>query len=112
MAAFSEHDDDEDGVIDESLRGSYQECGFYTHAIYTWNERLDTGLRLGWVEGIDDFGQGERFRVSPSVSWWFDHGRRIGLRTQYNFDSISGGGDEHSLWLQLNIALGSSKEVR
>ncbi len=110
--AYSDHDDDEDGVIDETFRGRYEECGFYTHAIYSWNERLDTGLRLGWVEGIDDFGQDERFRVSPSVCWWFDRGRRIGLRIQYNFDSISGSGDEHSLWFQLHIALGSSEEVR
>jgi hypothetical protein len=112
VKAFSEHDDDEDGVIDETFRGTYNEWGFYTHAIYTWNARLDTGLRLGWVEGIDDFGQDERLRVSPSVSWWFDEGRRIGLRAQYNYDSIASSDDEHSLWLQLNIALGSVEEVR
>ncbi len=112
VQAFSEHDDDEDGVIDETFAGTYNEWGFYTHAIYTWNARLDTGLRLGWMEGVDDFGQDERLRVSPSVSWWFDEGRRIGLRAQYNYDSIASNDDEHSLWLQLNIALGSNVEVR
>ena len=112
VQAFSEHDEDEDGIIDETFRGSYNETGFYTHGVYTWNERLDTGLRLGWVEGIADFDQDERFRVSPSVSWWLDKGRRVGLRTQYNFDAIKGREDEHSIWFQLNIALGSTEEVR
>jgi hypothetical protein len=112
VEAFSEHDDNEDGIIDETFRGTYDETGFYSHVIYTWSEKLDTGLRLGWVEGIDDFGQDERFRVSPSVTWWFDDERRIGLRTQYNFDSIASHDDEHSIWFQLNIALGSTEEVR
>jgi hypothetical protein len=110
--AYSEHDEDDDGVIDEIYRGSYQEWGFYTHAIYTWHDRLDTSLRLGWAEGVDDFGQDERFRISPAVSWWFDSSRRIGLRAQYNYDAIASHDDEHSLWLQLSIALGATEEVR
>jgi hypothetical protein len=110
--AYSEHDEDEDGLIDEIFSGSYQEWGIYTHTIYTWNDCLDTGLRLGWVEGINDFGLDERFRISPSVSWWFDKARRVGMRAQYNFDSIASRDDEHSLWLQLNIALGSAEEIR
>lgn len=109
VQAREEHE--EDGEV-EIHTGTYQEWGFYTHAIYTWHDRLDTGLRLGWVEGIDDFGQHERFRISPVVSWWFDPARRIGLRAQYNYDSISGRDDEHSVWFQFNIALGSTVEVR
>lgn len=110
--AYSEHDEDDDGIIDEIYLGSYQEWGVYTHAIYSWNERIDTGLRLGWVEGVADFGQDERFRVSPAVTWWFDDSKHIGIRAQYNYDSIASQGDEHSLWLQLSIALGSHQEVR
>lgn len=106
VEAFSMH---EEG--NEVFSGNYTEWGFYTHAIYTWNARLDTALRLGWVEGVDDFGQDERLRVSPAISWWFDDGRRIGLRAQYNFDAIASRDDEHSLWLQLNLALGSDVEV-
>lgn len=107
--AYDEHE--EDGVI-ETHGGTFSEWGFYTHAIYTWNQRLDTGLRLGWTEGIDDFGQDERFRISPVVSWWLDDSRRIGLRAQYNYDAIASHSDEHSIWLQLNIALGDTNEVR
>jgi hypothetical protein len=112
VEAFSEHDEDDDGVIDETYSGSHQEWGFHSHLIHTWNPRLDTGLRLGWVEGVDDFGQDGRFRVSPTVSWWFDDARRIALRAQYNYDAIESHEDAHSLWLQLRIALGSTVEVR
>ena len=107
VEAFTYHEED-----DETFRGSYQEWGFYTHASYSWNNRFDTGLRLGWVEGVDDFGQDERFRISPAVTWWFDHGRRVCIRAQYNHDSIASRHDEHSLWLQLRITLGSNEEVR
>lgn len=115
--AYSEHDEDENGVIDvttgdEIFSGNYQETGLYTHAIYTWGPHLDTGLRLGWVEGVADFGQAERFRVSPSVTYWFDSERRIGLRTQYNYDRVAGDDDEHSVWFQLNLAFGSTTEIR
>jgi hypothetical protein len=107
VQALSYHEED-----DETFRGTYSEWGFYTHAIYTWNDRLDTGLRLGWVEGVDDFGQDERFRISPAVTWWFDDARRVGVRAQYNYDSIASHDDEHSLWLKLSISLGSTEEVR
>jgi hypothetical protein len=107
--AYSVHDE---GLVPVVHAGNYDERGFYTHGIYSWNGRLDTGLRLAWVQGVEDFGQDGRFRISPSVSWWFDDSRRIGLRTQYNFDAIAGHDDEHSLWFQLNIALGSGEEVR
>lgn len=105
--AFTYHEDE-----DETFRGNYEEWGAYTHVIYTWHTRIDTGLRLGWVEGVDDFGQNERFRISPSLSWWLDDARRIGMRAQYNHDSIASHDDGHSLWLQLNISLGSGVEVR
>ena len=107
--AYDVHEE-EDGP--EIHHGTFSEWGFYTHAIYTWHDRLDTGLRIGWVEGIDDFGQNERFQISPAASWWFDKARRIGLRAQYNYDAIASHDNEHSLWLQLNIALGDATEVR
>lgn len=105
--AFTYHEDE-----DETFRGNYEEWGAYAHVIHTWHTRIDTGLRLGWVEGVDDFGQNERFRISPSLSWWLDDARRIGMRAQYNHDSIASHDDEHSVWLQLNISLGSDVEVR
>lgn len=112
VEAFSQHDDDEDGVIDETFRGTYQDCGFHTHLVYTWGDHLDTALRLAWVEGVDDFGQAGRFRVSPAVTWFADDQRRVALRAQYDFDAIDGADDGHAIWFQLSIALGSTEEVR
>ena len=110
--AYSEHDDDDDGIIDDIDSGRYDDWGFYAHAIYSWNERFDTSLRIGWAGGVDDFGQAERFRVSPAVTCWLDTDRRLALRTQYNYDRIDSREDEHSLWFQLSIALGCRDEVR
>ena len=103
---------DDAGAAAGPRSASREELGLYSHLIYTWNEHLDTGLRIGWVEGIEDFGLAERLRISPAISYWFDKERRIGLRTQYNYDRVDGSQDEHSLWFQVNIALGSNTEVR
>lgn len=105
-----EHGEEEHA--DEAMSGTYEEIGLYSTLVYSWNPRLDTGLRVGWVEGIEDFGQDERLRVSPNVSWWLDDNRRVGARVQYNYDRISGADDEHSVWFQLNFNLGSREEVR
>lgn len=92
--------------------GSFQESGFYSHLIGTWNQRLDTGLRLGWVEGISELGLDERFRLSPAVTWYLDDSRRMSLRLQTNHDWIAGGETNNAVWLQFNMALGSMEEVR
>lgn len=110
----ADHEEEEDHEEDhgESLQGTFEESGLFSSVVYTWNEHLDTGIRVGWVEGIDAFGQEERLRVSPNVSWWFDSGRRVGARIQYDYDQIKRAEDEHSIWFQVNIALGSIGEVR
>lgn len=93
------------------ISGRYDELGIYTTGVYTWNDHVDTALRFAWLEGVDELDLPERFRISPAATWWFDAGRRVGLRAQYNYDRIAGE-DEHTAWLQLNIALGSNVEVR
>lgn len=117
FGAYSEHDEDGDGVIDTTLGDeifdeNLRENGFYSHVIYSWNPRLDTGLRLGWVEGNHSVGLDETIRISPAVTWWLDDAKSIGLRTQYNLDTVRHGDDDHALWFQLNISLGSGEEVR
>jgi hypothetical protein len=102
----------EEGVFpDPDESGRYTEFGFYTTGTYTWNNHLDTSLRFSWLEGVDELGLEERFRISPALTWWVDGDRRVGLRTQYNYDRIEGE-SEHTVWFQLNIALGSRVEVR
>jgi len=106
VSAFEEGE-----LLEPDESGRFTEFGFYTTGTYTWNNRLDTSLRLSWLEGVDDLGLDERLRVSPAISWWLDDARRLGLRTQYNYDRI-GGENEHTVWFQMSIALGSSVEVR
>lgn len=106
VSAFEEGDP---GDPDES--GRYTEFGFYSTGTYTWNNHLDTSLRVSWLEGVDDLGLDDRLRISPAITWWVDGDRRVGLRTQYNYDRIHGH-NEHSVWFQMNIALGSRVEVR
>lgn len=104
--------DDAHAEEGESISGNFNETGLYSTATFTWNEYLDTSLRVGWVEGIDAFGLEERLRISPAISCWADSGRRLGLRVQYNYDNLESGDDEHSVWFQVSIALGSIGEVR
>lgn len=110
--AYSEHDEDGNGSIDEVFSGTYDELGMYSHLIYTWNTHFDSGLRLGWVSGMSEMGLEDRLRVSPSCVWWLDQGRRIGVRAQYNWDLVGGSEQEHAIWFQLNIGLGNANEVR
>jgi hypothetical protein len=93
-------------------KGSFQESGFHTHLIGTWNKRLDTGLRLAWVEGVSELGLDERFRISPAVTWFLDDSRRMSLRLQTNHDWIAGGENNNAIWFQFNMSLGSNQEVR
>ena len=104
-----EEDEEEDHM---PVSGTYEEWGFYSTATYTWNQHLDTSLRVSWLEGVEDLGLDERFRISPAVSYWFDSQRRMGVRAQYNYDCFANGPVEHTLWFQFNIALGSNVEVR
>jgi hypothetical protein len=107
VAAFEEADAPDEA--DE--RGRYTEFGFYTTGTYTWNKHLDTSLRVSWLEGVEELDLEKRLRISPAVTWWFDDNRRVGLRTQYNYDRLEGQ-SEHTAWFQLNVALGSRVEVR
>ncbi|WP_156345339.1 hypothetical protein [Verrucomicrobium spinosum] len=53
----------------------------------------------------------ERFRLSPSVTWYLNKNRTLYFRTQYNYDHSSDFGDEHSLWGQVGFNWGGP-EVR
>ncbi len=84
------------------------EFGAYTQLIYSWNEKLDTGLRLEFVEG-GDHGH-DRFRVSPVATYRPYGTPTVALRLQYNFDDLDHD-QEHTVWAQLGLAWGGP-EVR
>jgi hypothetical protein len=90
-------------------RRQLDESGVATTAMYGFNDRLQTGIQGAWVEGIADAGLSERYRVSPLVQWNLLN--NVNLRAQYDYDHGSDFGDEHSVWLQLNVSWGGA-EVR
>lgn len=88
------------------------------------------GFRLGWVAGLrldslwGDRGAYERqplifngeplgrdpervdrWRLSPSLTWYPTEYSR--LRLQYNYDDRQEFGVDHSVWLQLEFSLGA-----
>jgi len=101
----AEHDHDHEGLAGGA------EFGFYTQFVYTPNQALDLGTRLGYVEGNDDLETGERFQISPAITVYPDPYRRTSIRTQYNYDDLDDGTEEHTVWLQLGLAWGGA-EVR
>ena len=100
------HEEEEDPETE-----SFNEFGFYTTASYAFNAQWEASLRLGYVEGIDEFELGERWRVSPALTWSLNRERSAYLRLQYNYDHRSGLGDAHTVWLGFGINWGGS-EVR
>ncbi len=91
--------------------GSFSEFGIYSALAYGLGNGLELGLRGEFVEGIADAGLDERYRLSPSVTYYFNPQRTLYLRTQYNFDHSNDFGDEHSVWAQVGFNWGS-REVR
>ncbi len=109
----SDHADHEEHHAHEDAHHvpNFNESGFYTALLYAPNEHFDTQIRLGWVEGVEENALDERWRISPSATWWVTPGRTLYARLQYNCDVIADNTDEHSVWLQLGLSLGQG-EVR
>ncbi len=106
-----EHHDDEhnDGHYDEhDGAGDENAFGLYTQAVWSWNEYLDTGLRIGHVEGEGD--RPDRLRISPAVTYRPLGTPLVHLRVQYNYDDLKTT-EEHTVWAQLGISWGAG-EVR
>jgi hypothetical protein len=104
-----EHHEEEEEEHAES--GSFTEFGIYSALAYGLDNGLEFGLRGEYVEGVADAGLDERFRVSPSITYYINPQRTLYLRTQYNYDHSSDFGDEHSVWAQVGFNWGS-REVR
>lgn len=96
--------------------------GLYAQLLY--------GFRKGWVAGMrgdyitsDEAGyermalsldgnplgrdplRGERWRLSPNLTWYPTEFSK--LRLQYNYDKRRALGDDHSVWLQFEFILGA-----
>ena len=106
------HEEDEHGHEEEGgHRASFDEFGLYSSVIYGIDDRIEAGLRAGWVSGISDAGLDDRVRVSPMLTWYANEARTVQARLQYNWDHSDDFGSEHSIWFQLGLNFGGS-EVR
>lgn len=108
-----EHEDHHDEEEDDHHPGSsdLDELGIYTSLMFAFNDHVETGLRFGYVGGIDDAGLDSRYRVSPNITVSLNRQRTIYARLQYDYDHSSDYGDSHSGWLQVGFNWGGS-EVR
>ncbi|RBP48026.1 hypothetical protein DES53_101826 [Roseimicrobium gellanilyticum] len=107
----AEHEEHEHEEEHHTESGSFTEFGIYSALAYGLDNGLEFGLRSEYVEGVADAGLDERFRVSPSVTYYINPQRTLYLRTQYNYDHSSDFGDEHSVWAQFGFNWGGP-EVR
>ncbi len=107
-----EHAEDghEEGMHDHTADSLERETEFgaYTQALYSWNDRFESGLRFGYVEG-GDHGN-DRYRVSPVATYRPLGTPAVALRVQYNYDEWEQD-SEHTVWAQLGLAWGGA-EVR
>ncbi len=109
-----EEEEEEHGEHEEELetvRGTFDEFGIYSVVTYGFDEHLEASLRADYIQGIEDLGLDERWRISPALTWSLNRERTAYLRLQYNYDRGEDFGEEHSIWLGLGINWGGS-EVR
>ena len=85
--------------------------GGYSQVLWGFKPRWVTGLRGEFASGnsaASDAGdpfRGERYRVSPVLTFYPSEFSKI--RLQYNYDHGAQFGDAHSVWLQFEFLLGA-----
>ena len=90
---------------------------------YGFYSQLGYGFRKGWVAALrgdyvlpekrgqyeaivgPDPDRASRWRISPNLTYYPSEFSKI--RLQYNFDHRNGIGDDHSVWMQFEILLGT-----
>ena len=102
------HDEEEEHHEEEGHRATLDEFGLYSSLIYGIDDRVELGLRAGWVSGISAMGLDDRIRISPSITWYLNEARNLQTRLQYNWDHSDDFGDEHSVWFQLGLNFGGA----
>jgi len=95
----------------KTRNATLREFGMYTALAYGFDSGVELGLRGDYVSGIAAAGLDERFRVSPSVTYYLNTNRTMYLRAQYNYDHGSDFGNASSVWAEVGINWGGP-EVR
>jgi hypothetical protein len=88
---------------------SLEDKGAYAELLWGAKPRWVIGARGEVVSGEEAAFESElrqdRYRVSPSLTWYPSEYSR--LRFQYNLDHRNELGNDHSLWVQIEIILGA-----
>jgi len=96
--------------------------GFYTELLYGFRRGWVAGMRFDYVAGGEgDYEKGpwtfagepvgrdllrrERWRITPNLTWYPSEYSK--LRLQYNYDRRADVGEDHSVWLQVELSLGA-----
>jgi hypothetical protein len=89
--------------------------GLYSQVSYGFRKGWVTALRgdyvfpdkRGFYESVTgpDPDRASRWRISPDLTYYPSEFSKI--RLQYNFDHRNGIGDDHSIWMQFEILLGT-----
>jgi TolA-binding protein len=88
-----------------------RDYGFYSQIMYGFKPHWVTGARGEYATGnssafdaMDPF-RGDRYRVSPVITWYPSEFSKI--RLQYNYDHGEFFGTDHSVWMQVEFLLGA-----
>ncbi len=130
----------DEGILTDPLTGlpavltpeTLSDYGIYSQVLYGFRPGWVAGLRFDYLfgqragyetrglgladnaGGIDPVGidleRGNRFRVSPNLTWYPTEFSKV--RLQYNYDDRDKIGIDHSLWLQMEMSLGSHSAHR
>ncbi len=129
LGAFDWAEEEDERLIDVDtgepavLSGeTLTDYGFYTHILYGFKKGWVAGLRFDylWSDDADyerrnltftgdpvesDPLRGDRWRLSPNVTWFPSEFSKV--RLQYNYDDRPNIGRDHSIWLQFEFVLGA-----
>jgi hypothetical protein len=103
-------------------RETLTDYGFYTQLLWGFRKGWVAGLRFDYLDSVrGDYEEmslaldgealgrdplrGERWRISPSLTWYPSEFSKI--RLQYNYDDREDFGVDHSVWLQFEFLLGA-----
>lgn len=106
-----DHHHDHDHHQAAVVRKTFDDFGLSSSFAYGFNEFVEAGLRFDWVSAIDEMELGERFRISPALTFSLNKERTLLARVQYDYDHFSNADEEHSVWLQVGFTWGGA-EVR
>lgn len=94
---------------DARIEGDFDELGLYLASALEFIDAWTLGGRLEWAAGNRMAGHERRWRASTNLGRVFvlaDHSD-VHVRLQYSYDRLGGYADDHSVWLQFVLNLGT-----